>query len=135
MQGVTPLLLLRASCAAGNGRFRNFHLLTHMCPCGYDLFSKVKESLRGPLYNTRDELIRTIRWSIRNIKKMVYDDFQTFWKCGWVYWRYISVELLWIKHVRNIKLLPLFFYPTLVKQSNRLLNLNIVSKLQELRKN
>ena len=34
-----------------------------------DLFSKVKEPLRGTRYNTRDELIRAIGWSIRKINK------------------------------------------------------------------
>ena len=35
----------------------------------YDLFAKVKEPLRGTRYNTRDELIRVIGRSIRNINK------------------------------------------------------------------
>ena len=38
-------------------------------PCDYDLFAKVKEPPRGTRYNTRDELIRVIGWSIRNINK------------------------------------------------------------------
>ncbi|KAJ4441771.1 hypothetical protein ANN_11629 [Periplaneta americana] len=40
-----------------------------MSPCDYDLFTKVKELLRGIRYNTRDELIRAIGRSIRNINK------------------------------------------------------------------
>ncbi|KAJ4438964.1 hypothetical protein ANN_14918 [Periplaneta americana] len=40
-----------------------------MSPCDYDLFAKVKEPLRGTRYNTRDELIRAIERSIRNINK------------------------------------------------------------------
>ena len=40
-----------------------------MSPCDYDLFAKVKEPLRGTRYNTRDELIRAIGRSIRNINK------------------------------------------------------------------
>ncbi|KAJ4427216.1 hypothetical protein ANN_24833 [Periplaneta americana] len=40
-----------------------------MSPCDYDLFTKVKEPLRGTRYNTRDELIRSIGRSIRNINK------------------------------------------------------------------
>ena len=40
-----------------------------MSPCDYDLFVKVKESLRGTRYNTRDKLVRAIRRSIWNIKK------------------------------------------------------------------
>ncbi|KAJ4426670.1 hypothetical protein ANN_26468 [Periplaneta americana] len=40
-----------------------------MSPCDYDLFTKVKEPLRGTRYNTRDELIRAIGRSIRNINK------------------------------------------------------------------
>ena len=35
----------------------------------YDLFAKVKEPLRGTRYNTRDELIRAIGRSLRNINK------------------------------------------------------------------
>ena len=40
-----------------------------MSPCDYDLFTKVKEPLRGTRYNTRDELTRAIVWSIWNINK------------------------------------------------------------------
>ncbi|KAJ4450034.1 hypothetical protein ANN_01441 [Periplaneta americana] len=40
-----------------------------MSPCDYNLFTKVKEPLRGTRYNTRDELIRAIGRSIRNINK------------------------------------------------------------------
>ncbi|KAJ4430699.1 hypothetical protein ANN_19290 [Periplaneta americana] len=40
-----------------------------MSPCDYDLFTKVKEPLRGTRYNTRDELICAIGWSIQNINK------------------------------------------------------------------
>ena len=40
-----------------------------MSPCDYDPFAKVKEPLRRTRYNTKDELIRAIGWSIRNIKK------------------------------------------------------------------
>ena len=42
---------------------------TDMSPCDCDLFAKVKEPLRGTRYNTRDELIRAIGRSIRNIYK------------------------------------------------------------------
>ena len=38
-------------------------------PCDYDHFAKVKELLRGTRHNTRDELIRAIGWSVRNIDK------------------------------------------------------------------
>ena len=38
-----------------------------MSPCVYGLFTKVKEPLRGTRYNTRDELIRAIERSMRNI--------------------------------------------------------------------
>ncbi|KAJ4434123.1 hypothetical protein ANN_16443 [Periplaneta americana] len=44
-------------------------VLTRYDPCNYDLFTKVKEPLRGTRYNTRDELIRALGWSIRNINK------------------------------------------------------------------
>ena len=40
-----------------------------MSPFDYDLFAKVQEHLRGTRYNTRDELIRAIERSIRNINK------------------------------------------------------------------
>ncbi|KAJ4426449.1 hypothetical protein ANN_27263 [Periplaneta americana] len=40
-----------------------------MSPSDYDLFTKVKEPLRGTRYNTRDELIRALGRSIRNIIK------------------------------------------------------------------
>ena len=40
-----------------------------MSLCDYDLFTKVKEPLRGARYSTRDELIRAIGRSLRNINK------------------------------------------------------------------
>ena len=40
-----------------------------LSPCDYNLFTKVKESLRGTRYNTRYEIIHAIGWSIRNINK------------------------------------------------------------------
>ena len=40
-----------------------------MSPCDYDLLVKVKEPLRGTRYNIRDEFIRGIQRSIRNINK------------------------------------------------------------------
>ena len=40
-----------------------------MSPCDYELFAKVKEPLRETRYNTREELFRATRRSIRNIKK------------------------------------------------------------------
>ena len=40
-----------------------------MSACDYDLSPKMKEPLRGTRYKTRDELIRDIGWSIRNINK------------------------------------------------------------------
>ncbi|KAJ4434378.1 hypothetical protein ANN_22938 [Periplaneta americana] len=44
-------------------------VLTRYDPCDYDLFTKVKEPLRGTRYNIRDELIRALGRSIRNINK------------------------------------------------------------------
>ncbi|KAJ4450669.1 hypothetical protein ANN_02098 [Periplaneta americana] len=44
-------------------------ILTRYDPCDYDLFTKVKEPLRGTRYNTGDELIRALGRSIRNINK------------------------------------------------------------------
>ena len=43
--------------------------LPDMSPHDYDLFAKVKESLRGTRYNTRDEFICAIWQSLRNINK------------------------------------------------------------------
>ena len=43
-------------------------------PCDYDLFIKVKEPLRGTQYNTRDELICAVGWSIWNINKNGHAD-------------------------------------------------------------
>ena len=40
-----------------------------MSPSDYDLFAKVRDLLRRTQYNTRDELIRAIGRSIRNINK------------------------------------------------------------------
>ena len=40
-----------------------------LSPWDYDLFTKVKELLRGTLNNTRDELIRAVGQLIRNINK------------------------------------------------------------------
>ena len=45
-----------------------------MSPCNYDLFTKVKEPLRGTRYNTIDELIRYIGRSIWNINRYGYAD-------------------------------------------------------------
>ncbi|KAJ4426651.1 hypothetical protein ANN_26449 [Periplaneta americana] len=44
-------------------------VLTRYDPCDCDLFAKLKEPLRGTRYNTRDELIRALGRSIRNINK------------------------------------------------------------------
>ena len=68
MQGVTPAVtdLLR--------RWQ-WEILEHppyspnISPRDYDLFAKVKELLRGTRYNTRDDPICAIGWSIRNINK------------------------------------------------------------------
>ena len=116
-QGVTPLLLPRTSCAAGNGRFRNIHRTHPMSPCDYDLFAKVKDPLRGTRYNTIDEL-RAIGRAIRNINKDGRADsvrrLPNIWqkvinKGRWLYWRYINVVCLWQSHVQNIEFLPLVF--------------------------
>ena len=41
----------------------------YMSPCDYDLLDKVKEPLRGTRFITRDEFIRAIGRSVRNINK------------------------------------------------------------------
>ncbi|PSN49865.1 hypothetical protein C0J52_14145 [Blattella germanica] len=40
-----------------------------MSPCDYDLFSKVKEPLRGNRYNTREAIIHAVGRSIWNINR------------------------------------------------------------------
>ena len=40
-----------------------------LSPFNYVLFAKVKESMQGTWYNTRDEPNRAIGWSIQNINK------------------------------------------------------------------
>ena len=42
---------------------------SNMSPCDYNLFTKVKEPLRGTRYNTRDELIHAIGRCICDINK------------------------------------------------------------------
>ena len=66
MQGVTPLLLSQTSCTAGTS--------TVLTQCeSMRLRSRSARqneiTLRGTRYNTRDELVRAIRRSIRNINK------------------------------------------------------------------
>ncbi|KAJ4435753.1 hypothetical protein ANN_18371 [Periplaneta americana] len=46
-----------------------FSVLIRYDPCDYELFTEVKEPLRGTRYNTRDELICALGQSIRNINK------------------------------------------------------------------
>ena len=124
MQEVTPLLLSWTSCAVGNGRFWNIHHNHPMSPCNYNLFTKVKEPLRGTQYNTRDELIRVIGWWIRNIKK---DGCANGIQCHpniWqkvinkggeeLYWKYINVVPLWIKPCQKYRTVAITFDPTLV---------------------
>ena len=56
-------------------RRRQWEIVEHppyspgMSPCDYVHFYKVKEPLRGTWYSTRDELIRAVGRSIRNINK------------------------------------------------------------------
>ena len=54
-----------------------------MSPCDYDLFAKVKESLRRARQNTRDGLTRRIGRSIRNINKDRRDDGVGFLRKIW----------------------------------------------------
>ena len=86
------------SCTTKGRRF-----LLSSCDC--DPFAKVKEWLRGTRYNTRNELIRAIGRSTRNINKDGRTDgvrrllniCQKVINKGRLYWRYINVVLLWIK--------------------------------------
>ena len=56
-------------------RRRQWEILEHpqyshdVSQCDYGLFAKVKEPLRGTLFYIRDELIRTLGLSIRNLSK------------------------------------------------------------------
>ena len=73
----------------------------------YDHFAQVKEPLRGTQYNTRDELIRTIERSIRNINKDGRADgvrrLKTFDKWGGrLYWRCVNAVHLCIKQWRLV---------------------------------
>ena len=62
--GVTPCIVMK-----------NDGVLNHQCCIfssalgDYDLFAKLKEPLRGTRYKIRDELIRAIGQSLRNINK------------------------------------------------------------------
>jgi hypothetical protein len=40
-----------------------------MSPCDYDLFSKMKEPLRGICYNTREAIIRAVGRSLLDINR------------------------------------------------------------------
>ena len=61
--GVTPFIVMKNDGVL-------YHLVTFLLsPCDYDLFAKVKKPLRGTRHNTRDELIRAIVRTIRNIYK------------------------------------------------------------------
>ncbi|PNF29374.1 hypothetical protein B7P43_G07838, partial [Cryptotermes secundus] len=40
-----------------------------MSPCDYDLFAKMKEPLRGLRYNTREEIILAVGWSLLDINR------------------------------------------------------------------
>jgi hypothetical protein len=43
-------------------------IVADMSPCDYDL-ARMKESLRGPRYNTREEIIRAVRGSLLAINR------------------------------------------------------------------
>ena len=68
MQGITQLLLSRICCTACNVRFWNI-CLTHPIWVHEITISSPKKKLRGTRHNTRDEIIRAIGRSIRNINK------------------------------------------------------------------
>ena len=90
----------------------------HMSRCYYDLFVKVKEPLRGTRYNTRDELIYVIRFSIWNVNKGGRADgvrrLPNIWRQVINMWRYINIILLWIKPCQKYRTVAVTFYPTLV---------------------
>ncbi|KAJ4435957.1 hypothetical protein ANN_18580 [Periplaneta americana] len=68
--GNEPQGSLKAICRRKTRTTGTSTVLTRYDPCDYDdLFTKVKEPLRGTRYNTRDELIRALGRSIRNINK------------------------------------------------------------------
>jgi transposase len=41
-----------------------------MSPCDDGLFAKVKEPLRGTRYNTREEIIHAVGWTLLDINRM-----------------------------------------------------------------
>ena len=96
------------------------HFLLSLWDC--HLFAKGKESLRGTWYNTRDELIRAIGCSIRNINKDGRADdvrrLLKIWKKvinkGGTILRYIKVLLLWIKPCQKYWTVVITFYSILV---------------------
>jgi hypothetical protein len=45
-----------------------------MSPCDYDLFAKMKKPLRGPRYNTREEIIRAVGRSLLDINRNGHAD-------------------------------------------------------------
>jgi hypothetical protein len=49
-------------------------ILTDMSPCDYDLFAKMKETLRGTRYNTREEIIHAVGWSLLDINRSLRAD-------------------------------------------------------------
>ena len=64
--------MVTSNTTATNGSIARNTATTYRRPthtCDYDLFANVKEPLRETRYNTRDELIRAIGRSNRNINK------------------------------------------------------------------
>jgi hypothetical protein len=45
-----------------------------MSPCGYDLFAKMKDPLRGTRYNIREEIIRAVGRSLLDINRNGHAD-------------------------------------------------------------
>ena len=110
MQGVTPLLLPRTSCAAGNGRFWNIHRIhpiwvraimlsspewKNHCE-GTGITQEVNLSvLWGGQCGTSTKMARWWCTTPSNIWQKVVT-------MGQLYWTYTNVVTLWMKYVRNI---------------------------------
>ena len=93
-----------------------------MSTCDYDLFTKVKEPLRGTWYNTRDELINAIGQSIWNIIKdgctngvwHLPNIWQKVINKGTTILKVHKCCTLWLKSCEKYQTVAITFYATLV---------------------
>ena len=93
-----------------------------MSPFDYNLFAKVKEPLRGTQYNTRDEFIHAIGWSIWNHEKYGCTDGVQFlpniWKkvinMGTIIFKVHKCGTTMNKASQKYLIFVITFYPVLV---------------------